>query len=122
MSKGPGAVQRRLTEIFTKRGHGIFSTVELCRIVYRVAEVRKKHRVAVLRGIARLADIEELNIYRAVVKGVRNDYWLNYDGAKRALNRLLLEVGAKNVDFGPARERRPRKRNLTFGEDPRRTR
>jgi hypothetical protein len=107
MGKGPGFIQRQLIEIFERNGQKIFSTEELCRAIFRVTRVKKKHRVSVLRSLRGMAT--PLNIYRAVVKGRRDDRWFHREKAKSALNDLLLNAGARNIDIAPAKDKRPNK-------------
>jgi hypothetical protein len=108
MSRGPGTVQNQLIDIFTKRGDKIFSTLELCRAIFRGAPVEKRHRVSVLRSL-KCRELEALNIYRAVVKGRRDDLWFNRDKAKSALNALLHKAKARNIHIVPAKNKRPTK-------------
>ena len=55
MSRGPGHVERKLGDVFARAPQSVFTTDVLCRRVYRVKEVEKRHRVAVLRALKRLA-------------------------------------------------------------------
>lgn len=49
MSRGLGAIQRKMSELFPPdKPETCFSTVELCKLLYGASE--KKHRVAVLRA------------------------------------------------------------------------
>jgi hypothetical protein len=53
MSRGPGRVERAIEAVFKKHPQQSFTTDELCVRVYRlrqVREIRKTHRVAVLRA------------------------------------------------------------------------
>jgi hypothetical protein len=79
MSRGPGIVQKQLIEIFTKSKRPGFSTKQLCRKVFRIKQVRKKHRVSVLRALKGMSKKTTLNVWRAVLKGRRDDFWFNRD-------------------------------------------
>jgi hypothetical protein len=50
-----------------------------------------------------------LNIYRATLKGRRDDLWFNRDKAKSALNDLLYRAKARNINIAPATDKRPNK-------------
>ena len=58
MSKGPGRIERSIAALMENNPHGAFSTAELCRRLYPVDRWRpeKKHRVAVVRAMWRLAE------------------------------------------------------------------
>jgi hypothetical protein len=109
MSKGPGKIQRQLIEIFTKTESEIFSTEDLCRAIFRVTRVDKKQRVSILRALKSLTELQALNIYRAVLKGHRDDFWFDRDKARSALNIFLHKAGAKNIRIAPVTDRRPSK-------------
>jgi hypothetical protein len=109
MSKGLGLIQRQLIEVFEENGHKIFSTEALCRAIFKVTRVQKKHRVSVLRGLRGVTRHGTMNIYRAVWKGHRDDLWFDRDKAKSALNDLLHKAGARNIDIAPAKDSRPSK-------------
>ena len=98
MSKGPGIVERRLRDIFAKDPRGVFTTEMLCRRVYRVKDVQKKHRVAVLRALKRLANRSLPTLWRRVQKYERDDLWFDY----RA-------YPSRDTIGSSAKERRPRK-------------
>jgi hypothetical protein len=95
MSRGPGAVEGRLREIFGNNPTGVFSTGALCRRVYRVQTVQKKHRVAVLRALKRLALRSMPTLWRRAQKHDREDVWFDHrafpsrakDGAPAVDNR-----------------------------------
>lgn len=99
MSRGPGTVERQLRDIFANKPEDVFNTSELCELVYGVKAVRKKHRVAVLRALKRLARRSMPTLWRKVQKFERDDVW--YDCQS-------LPGSAK--DRAPASEPRPRKR------------
>ena len=55
MSKGPGRVQRIISQMIAEEPEGAWTTDEICRRVYPDgASVDKKHRVAVLRALRRM--------------------------------------------------------------------
>jgi hypothetical protein len=78
MSRGPGTVERRLRDIFAEDAKGVFLTSMLCQRVYRVRKVQKKHRVAVLRALKRLARRSMPTLWRRVLKHERDDEWYDY--------------------------------------------
>ena len=78
MSSGPGTVERQLRDIFAREPKGVFTTGMLCRRVYRVKEVRKKHRVAVLRALKRLANRSLPTLWRRAQKYDRDDIWFDH--------------------------------------------
>jgi hypothetical protein len=89
MSKGPGYIQRQLIDLFARKR--LFRTKDLCREVFRVKYVRKKHRVAVLRALKGMAKTGKLNIWRAVEKNSRDDFWFDYD---RSLRKPLINTAS----------------------------
>lgn len=99
MSRGPGHVERKLGDVFARAPQGVFTTDVLCRRVYRVKKVEKRHRVAVLRALKRLAARSMPTLWRRVLKHERDDAWYDY-----------RSLPGRAVDRGPAAERRPRKR------------
>lgn len=101
MSRGPGYIQRKLIELLTKNAKPLFSTEDLCSKVYRVRYVRKKHRVAVLRALKRIAKSKKVNVWRAVLKNNRDDFWFDYSRAPA--RRIPLP------NIAPAFKERPRK-------------
>lgn len=109
MSQGPGLIQRRLLAIFEKARDQPLSTQQLCRQVYRVRknDIEKKHRVAVLRAIKRLADRSKSGstlvpgLRRLAIKGERDDVWFVYRP------KGLLDTPP--LKSRPAKDKRPRK-------------
>jgi hypothetical protein len=75
MSKGAGIIERRLQEVFAREPDGVFVTATLCRRVYKVKAAKKKHRVAVLRALKRLATRSMPTLWRKVQKHERDDLW-----------------------------------------------
>jgi hypothetical protein len=55
MSKGPGRIERALAAIFDGEPGNAFMTEELCEMIYPGCRIEKKHRVAVMRAVAKLA-------------------------------------------------------------------
>jgi hypothetical protein len=70
----------------------------LCRRVYGVKEVQKKHRVAVLRALKRLARRSLPKLWRWAAKGERDDAWFDHRAHP-----------SRAADKGPASDKRPRK-------------
>lgn len=99
MSRGPGTVERRLQQLFERHPSGVFTTETLCRRVYRVSVVEKKHRVAVLRALKNLARRTLPTLWRRVQKHERDDAWYDYRKYPRRAD-----------DHAAAAEPRPRKR------------
>jgi hypothetical protein len=112
MSKGPGKIQNRLIALFQKNRERYFSTEELCRSVFDVWHVEKKHRVSVLRALKRISKPDRLNIYRAVRTHSNDDFWFIYGPA---LNSLLHKAKAENIVIAPAKHERPRKKRTRSG-------
>jgi hypothetical protein len=101
MSKGPGHVEIQLVEILRKNKKKLFSTRDLCRKVYRVEQVKKKHRVSVLRALDRMSKRSTINVWRAVLEGSRDDFWFDYDRASPNPKH--------RPDIAPAKDSRPLK-------------
>ena len=99
MSRGSGAVERQLRDIFANAPNGVFTTSTLCQLVYNVKEVRKKHRVAVLKALKRLAHRSMPTLWRKVQRYERDDLWYDY--------RFFPGLAR---DRAPVSEPRPRKR------------
>jgi hypothetical protein len=56
MSKGAGRIERAIVEAFVAEPDNAFTVEDLCDCVYRgVNRVEKKHRVAVLRAMKKMA-------------------------------------------------------------------
>jgi hypothetical protein len=54
MSKGPGRIERAISDIFAAEPDNAFTTEELCKRVYGIDRPEKKHRVPVLKAVSRL--------------------------------------------------------------------
>lgn len=54
MSRGPGRIERAIADILDAEPDNAFTVEDLCRRVYGIERVEKKHRVAVLRAAATL--------------------------------------------------------------------
>ena len=79
MSRGPGWIQERLLEIFSNARGEALSTTELCRKVYGEVAIHKKHRVAVLRAVRKLASGPLNGVWRARQRFERADaLWYEY--------------------------------------------
>jgi hypothetical protein len=99
MSRGLGKIQLKVIEIIKK--NRVVSTKKLCREIFRLENVQKKHRVAVIRALKTVAKAKKLNIWRAVYgdRGRPDDIWFDYD--RSAQKRL--------PNIAPADKPRPRK-------------
>ncbi len=100
MSKGPGKIERRLLEIFERKPIP-HSTSSLCREVYEIETVEKRHRVAVLRSLKSLARKSAPWLWRDVAVFERTDDWW-FDA------RIFGDQGQRRA---PAIFRRPPKRH-----------
>lgn len=100
MSRGLGRVQAHIKELFIANPRAIYSTEDLCLLVYGVERVDKKHRVAVLRALKSLARRSMPNLTRAVLNNERNDSW--YD---------VREWPVRNLRSDRATAPRPLKQN-----------
>jgi hypothetical protein len=54
MSRGPGRVQKIITDLIASNPHGAWSVTELCKHIYPDARMEKKHRVAVTRALRKM--------------------------------------------------------------------
>jgi hypothetical protein len=98
MSRGYGYIQRRLLAVFSNDPTGVFSTVELCRLVFEVKDIKKKHRVSVIRALKLLAKRSNPKLWRTVLRCERkDDEW--FDHSKHHRFR----------DSAPANDQRPSK-------------
>lgn len=78
MSRGPGRVQKILMGLFTDDPSALLDTSELCKAVYGVAKVDKRHRVAVLRALKRLAETRMPHLARRVLEFEKaSDVWFD---------------------------------------------
>jgi len=73
MSRGPGRIETKLLQLFARRPSAILTTAEICRHIYGVRHVDKKHRVAVLRALKRLASRSMPTLWRMVQRHERSD-------------------------------------------------
>ena len=73
LSKGPGKVERRLADIFRDQPRSVFTTQELCVHVYGIRKPLKKHRVAVLRALKKLAKRSMPMLWWKVSRHERDD-------------------------------------------------
>jgi hypothetical protein len=51
MSRGPGRIQRVITDLLAAEPHGVWTVAQLCQLAYPKQRVEKKHRVAMWRAI-----------------------------------------------------------------------
>jgi hypothetical protein len=80
MSRGLGHVAAVVLAAFRQRPRGIWKTSELCRLVYEVDQIEKKHRVSVLRALRILVARGEVKIRRFQPIGERAEHeWFNED-------------------------------------------
>ncbi len=101
MSRGPGRVQQILLATFAKNPGASPDTAELCRAVYGVAEVQKRHRVAVIRALKRLAETRMPDLARRVQELEKSsDVWFD----RRGLS-TLPSVSASAREPRPTRSR-----------------
>jgi hypothetical protein len=78
MSKGLGRVAAELLSIFVKEPADFHPTSELCKRVYRITNVEKKHRVAVLRAMQTLVERGDVSIWRVRLENEKSDdEWFN---------------------------------------------
>jgi hypothetical protein len=73
MSRGFGRIERALLKLFQRQPDLVMSTSELCREVYGVQQIEKKHRVAVLRALKRLGKTRLPTLTRWVLAYERSD-------------------------------------------------
>jgi hypothetical protein len=78
MSRGLGRVAAELLSIFLKEPTDLYPTSELCKQVYRVTDVEKKHRVGVLRAMQTLVERGDVSIWRVHLENEKSeDEWFN---------------------------------------------
>ncbi|SHJ89837.1 hypothetical protein SAMN05444159_1834 [Bradyrhizobium lablabi] len=78
MSRGIGRVGAKLLAIFVDEPADFHPTSKLCKRVYGVAKVEKKHRVAVLRGMQTLVERDKVSIWRLRLENEKcDDEWFN---------------------------------------------
>jgi len=100
MSRGPGKIEQQLSKILKEDPSLIHSTADLCRQVYWVAVVEKKHRVAVLRALKTFSRKAAPWLWRDVAVHERSDdSWYDF-----------RTHPASGRNRAPADARRPAKR------------
>jgi hypothetical protein len=100
MSRGAGKIERLIMDLFVEDPSRIESTTDLCRAVYEVEVVDKKHRVSVLRALKSISRKSMPSLTRQVALYERNDdFWFD---------ARVHPVNGRNV--APARSKRPPKR------------
>jgi hypothetical protein len=78
MSRGLGRVAAKLLSIFVEEPAAFHPTSALCKRVYGVANVEKKHRVAVLRAMQTLVERADVSIWRVRLESENSDdEWFN---------------------------------------------
>jgi hypothetical protein len=79
MSRGLGRIAQELLRIFKENPTKPFRTSLLCRLVYGVEQIEKKHRVSVLRAIRTLVSRGEVQIAGWVPRFEKDDVeWFNF--------------------------------------------
>ena len=100
MSRGHGRVQQAVMTAFAGDPKAVFATDEICRAVYAVERVEKKHRVAVVRALKRLAETGVLRLARRVQELEKSsDVWFD----------VMMWDGALPSTSAPAHWGRPRR-------------
>jgi hypothetical protein len=51
MSRGPGRIQQEIAALIAANPDGAWTTADLCRHIYEVKTIEKKHSVAVARAL-----------------------------------------------------------------------
>ena len=101
MSRGLGKVQRILIAAFADNPGVLLDTAQLCQEVYGVDVVEKRHRVAVIRALKRLATTHMPGLARRVLEFEKSsDVWFD----TRAFQPL------PSASAGAGEPRPPRKR------------
>lgn len=78
MSRGAGRIEIFIRDLFAADPTRIESTTDLCRAVYGIATVEKKHRVAVLRAIKSISYKSMPSLTRQVALYERvDDFWFD---------------------------------------------
>src|SRR5689334_4814729 len=73
MSRGPGHVTKALFQLFGGQQRVLFTTTDLCRIVYGCEQPTKAQRVAVLRAVRKISATGQISIVRWVLKYEKAD-------------------------------------------------
>jgi hypothetical protein len=99
MSRGPGHIETKLLRLFSQQPPPL-TTAQICQYVYDVAQVEKKHRVAVLRALKRLGKKRSIpTLWRMVQRYERSDdVWFDHHRFPK-----------RSDDCAPAADERPRK-------------
>lgn len=99
MSRGAGKIERFISDLFADDPKRIESTADLCRAIYGVEAVEKKHRVAVLRALKSICRKSMPFLTRRVALGERfGDSWFD-----------AREYPLRGGDVAPAKSKRPSK-------------
>jgi len=126
MSKGPGRIERAIEAVLDAAPDNAFSVADLCREVYGVRHIEKKHRVAVKRAAKLIAARRKLAHLSSALPGAelifyQPDRVLSYvmanvkaSGDEQARHDALqLWYALRSGDaVGPVRELRARYRSV----------
>jgi len=100
LSRGLGRVQQAVLAAFAVDPTAALGTDEICRAVYAVDRVEKRHRVAVLRALKRISQTGVLRLARRVQELEKaSDVWFD----------LAACDGAMPSTSAPAHWGRPRR-------------
>ncbi len=92
MSRGAGRIERAIEVNLDKHPDKAFTTEELCRLVYGVEAVEKKHRVAVIRAANKLMERRDtLHCYRGEGLGGTAIYFTVTNVISYAMARLKAD-------------------------------
>jgi hypothetical protein len=76
MSRGPGKIERAIETILNRAPAKAFTTEALCKKIYKVKRVERKHRIAVRRAAANVAKRRRLRVQTITATKI-------YSGEKR---------------------------------------
>jgi hypothetical protein len=111
MSRGLGRIAQALLRIFNESPAETFRTSSLCRLVYGVQRVEKKHRVSVLRAMRTLVSRGEVPIAGWVPEFEKDDVeWFKFRIAGLPRNAFVLRprcTGGSRRSAGTAAKLRP---------------
>src|SRR5262249_54169232 len=104
VSRGLGHVTHKLRRLFRDGPAQLFSTSDLCRIVYGTTDIEKKHRVGVLRALRTLVARGEVPIRRFIPKYEKADAeWFNP-------NRVGIPTHSRDLEARSSSKTRPNRR------------
>lgn len=97
MSKGLGRIAQSIYATLNQPKRHTYTTSELCRVVYNIKEVKKKHRVAVLRALRTLAKRNLVPIWYRIPKYEQADLeWFNRNVVGKPSHSAPLDGRATN--------------------------